>query len=87
MILAELRDYVQRNRVVSIAGLIAHFDMDPNTLREMLEVWIRKGKIRKVQVDDCSSSPIMCQKCLQCHMQSAELYEWITYSKKDLIVR
>jgi hypothetical protein len=52
--------------------LTAHFDMDADTLRDMLELLIRKGQVRKIQDAD-----VHCGKCVQCHLLSGELYEWV----------
>jgi putative ferrous iron transport protein C len=72
MILSELKEYMEQYRVVSMEDLVVHFDMDPNTLREMLAVWERKGKVRKVQdVEE------RCQQCAKCQILALELYEWL----------
>lgn len=72
MTLSALKTYVQDHHVVSINDLTAHFDMDADTLRDMLEILIRKGQVRKIQDAD-----VHCGKCAQCYMLSSELYEWV----------
>lgn len=72
MILAEIKDYLQKNRIVSLETLVAHFAADENTIRDMLKVWIKKGKVRKVQKTD-----LLCQKCEKCYPSSQEIYEWL----------
>ena len=72
MILSDLKDFMLEHRVVSIEDLIIHLDTDPDTIREMLEVWIRKGKVRKIE-----DMEKICHKCPQCQMMAGEFYEWI----------
>ena len=72
MTLSALKTYMQDNHVVSINDLTAHFDMDPDTLRDMLEILIRKGQVRKIHDAD-----VHCGTCAQCHLLMAELYEWV----------
>lgn len=72
MILSELKEYLIEHKVVSMHDLTLHFDTDAETLREMLEIWIRKGKVRKVQ-----EAETKCQKCAQCSLIANEFYEWL----------
>lgn len=72
MTLSTLKTYIHDNHVVSMNDLTAHFDMDADTLRDMLELLIRKGQVRKIQDED-----VHCGKCAQCQLLNAELYEWI----------
>lgn len=72
MILSDIKDYMQKNRVASINDLAMYFDADPDVVRDMLAVWIRKGKVRQIQ-----SADVHCNKCAQCHLLSNEIYEWI----------
>jgi putative ferrous iron transport protein C len=74
MTLSALKTYVQENHVVSMNDLTAHFDMDADTLRDMLEILIRKNQVRKIQDAD-----VHCGKCAQCHLLNAELYEWVEH--------
>lgn len=72
MILSELKEYLCANRVVSIDMLTTHFAIDQGTISEMLEVWIRKGNVRKIEMID-GNSPL----CAKYYPSPAELYEWI----------
>ncbi len=72
MILSELKEYVREHHIVNMYDLVSHFDTDADTIRNMLNILIRKGQVRKVRDAD-----IHCRKCVQCHMLAAELYEWI----------
>lgn len=71
MILAELRDYIQQRQQVTLADLVNRFDTDEDALRQMLEVWIRKGRIhRRLTTASCGSS------CNQCGSGTNEYYCW-----------
>ena len=72
MILADLKTYMMENRIASVSELATHFDTDDNTVREMLAIWVRKGKIRQIQDPN-----IQCSKCARCHKLSTEIYEWV----------
>ena len=72
MILAEIKEYLETNKTSSMIELMMHFNTDPDTLREMLEHWIRKDKIRKTK------KSVQCgNNCQQCNPLMTEIYEWI----------
>jgi len=71
MILSELREYIQQHQQVSLADLVNRFDSNEAALRQMLDVWIAKGKIHKrLTTASCGSS------CNQCNQSSTEYYCW-----------
>ncbi|MBN2689220.1 MAG: FeoC-like transcriptional regulator [Gammaproteobacteria bacterium] len=72
MILADIKNYMIEHRVASINDLTNHFESDADTMREMLAIWIRKGKVRVVE-----DHSVKCNKCVQCQMLTTEMYEWI----------
>jgi uncharacterized protein YbaP (TraB family) len=73
MILSELKDYMVEKHIVSLQELLEHFDVDQETMEEMLNVWIKKGKVVKLE-----NIPMGCGKCAQCHhFPSDEFYEWV----------
>lgn len=67
--LLQIREYITRERVVNIQQLTRAFGVDLPTLEPMLNLWIRKGVIQKIQQDKaCNSS------CFKCRPQSAQFY-------------
>ncbi len=71
MILADIRDYLERRGQASLADIATHFDTPLDALRGMLAVWIRKGKIHKrLATAACGSS------CSQCESATTEIYVW-----------
>ncbi len=72
MILAEVRDYLKSRTQASVTDIALHFKSDPEAVRGMMDIWIRKGKVRKrMATDACGSS------CNSCESAVTEIYEWI----------
>ncbi|WP_456376761.1 FeoC-like transcriptional regulator [Thiolapillus sp.] len=73
MILSELKQYLQQRRQVTLADVVNHFDVDENVARDMLAVWMNKGKVQRLQAAaSCGSS------CSQCEPLTTEVYVWGT---------
>ncbi len=71
MILSDLRNYIRARGRVPIADLVNHFDADPDAVRGMLDVWIRKGKVSRLASDAGD-----CDGCAKCDAFELEIYEW-----------
>jgi putative ferrous iron transport protein C len=73
MILSELRDYIQLHQRVSLSDLVQHFKIEQSAIRQMLQKWVSKGKIRVVAAggSQCGTS------CCQCDPSITEIYEWV----------
>ncbi|NLA75434.1 MAG: sugar metabolism transcriptional regulator [Deltaproteobacteria bacterium] len=72
MILSEIKKYFIEHPAASLADLSIRFNIDPDAMRGMLDQWIRKGRLRKLeQAGSCSNC---CSNCKSKHM---EIYEWI----------
>ncbi len=73
MILSELKQYLQQRRQVTLADVVNHFDVDANVARDMLQVWMNKGKVQRLQAAaSCGSA------CSQCDPMTTEVYVWGT---------
>jgi putative ferrous iron transport protein C len=72
MILADVRDYLATRRRAPLADLTARFQVDADALRGMLEHWIRKGRLRRI---DAGASA--CGGCCGCAEKLPEVYEWV----------
>ncbi len=71
MILSDIKKYIQQRGQVSLEDIALHFDTEPDAIREMLKIWIRKGKIiQQKTAASCGSS------CNQCDSASTEIYTW-----------
>ena len=71
MILSDIRHYLQQRGQATLADIALHFDADPNAVRGMLNVWIRKNKVhKKMATASCGGS------CTQCDPAATEIYVW-----------
>ncbi|MCB1826836.1 MAG: FeoC-like transcriptional regulator [Coxiellaceae bacterium] len=69
--LLEVKDYIKQRKWVNLQDLSQHFQRDPETMREMVAHWLRKGVVRRVP------KPSGCGvKCGACKPSSAEVYCW-----------
>jgi hypothetical protein len=68
MILADVRDYLAMHGRAPLVDLRARFNVDDEALRAMLEVWIRKGRVRRLETT--------CSGCCGCG-GTPEVYEWV----------
>lgn len=71
MILSEIKDYFKERSAASLSDLSIHFNVEPAAMRGMLDQWIQKGKVRKV--DHKGSCSNCCSNCKSDHL---EIYEW-----------
>jgi hypothetical protein len=71
MILQQLQTYLRTHPRASLAELTRHFQTDAGALRAMLNLLMRKGRVRKL------ASPA-CGGCSSCAPESLELYEWVS---------
>ena len=72
MSLLEIRDYLAQARMASLATLCSYFKCEAELLRQMLEHWVRKGKVRKFNREMACGG-----KCTQCGSCATEIYEWM----------
>lgn len=75
MILAEVRDYLAAHRRVPLSDLVARFDVEADALRAMLEQWMRKGRLRRLDAEAKT-----CGTCCGCPTKGPEVYEWVERS-------
>ncbi|HSO43823.1 MAG TPA: FeoC-like transcriptional regulator [Rhodospirillales bacterium] len=68
--LTTLKGYLVTHRVASLGELARHLRADPDAVRGMLDLWIRKGKVRRMGGARCSG-------CDSCPPADFELYEWV----------
>jgi len=71
VILGDIRDYLRERGQASLADLALHFDSEPDAMRGMLDLWLRKGRVRSIRLgQDCSG-------CTQCDAAANEVYQWV----------
>ncbi len=71
MILKDVRDYVRDRGLASVSDIALHFKAEPDTVRAMLLIWLRKGQVsRLAATSGCGSG------CHQCAPAETEVYAW-----------
>ncbi|MDR3504473.1 MAG: FeoC-like transcriptional regulator [Legionella sp.] len=69
--LLQIRDYICRQGVVSTQQLTREFHLDLPALQPMLDLWVKKGVIRKCQEKaNCQSA------CFKCRINALEYYQY-----------
>ena len=72
MDLIQLKKYIQSRTIVPLQDMALHFQVEVETVRPLLDVWISKGKVRKLQ-----QTTGVCKGCCKCDPATVEVYEWI----------
>lgn len=81
MSVSELKQHMQTMRVTNLFTLSHHFNKDPDVLRDMLRLLVRKGVVRKSrQTMKCGTA------CNRCNPLLTEIYEWVNDDYDDLAV-
>lgn len=71
MILQEIKNYVRKREQVSLNDIALHFDLDADTVRGMLDFWVRKGRIKRLkQTSDCGGA------CSCSAKEARDIYRW-----------
>ena len=76
MILSEIKNFFKKQPVVSLTDLSLHFTVEPDAMRGMLDQWIRKGNVQKLDQEG------KCSNCCGRDVDHAEIYRW-TESNND----
>jgi hypothetical protein len=72
--LLQIRDFIQREKVVSTQQLTREFQLDEQALLPMLDCWVRKGVIHPCQEKTaCQSSCFRCNTTRPVYYQYREL--------------
>jgi hypothetical protein len=71
LILSDLKRYLQERGQASLWDMALHFDAEPDVVRAMLDVWVRKGRVQRDPLDAACGG-----NCNQCDMAASEIYRW-----------
>ena len=72
MILIDIKNYLQSQQTANLEEISRHFHCDTDTVKIMLEHWIRKGRVVRI------ANPAQCgQSCRQCQPKTAEVYGYV----------
>ena len=81
MSLIDIKNYLMRVKVSSLASLCSFLNAEPDTLRQMLKLWILKGKVRQY-----TKTPACGSKCSSCPSDMTEIYEWLPAENSVIII-
>lgn len=79
--LTEIKLYIRNREQVSLRDLCLRFDTAPATMRDMLSIWIRKGKVNRTSPEAAAGDA--CGSCNACSGPGleAEIYQWCSAAK------
>jgi hypothetical protein len=69
--LLQIRDFIQREQVVSTQQLSREFHVDEQALQPMLDVWIKRGVIRQ-----CEEKVACKSSCFRCNKNAPVFYQY-----------
>ncbi len=69
--LLKLKKHLQKQHTVNMYDLSHTFRSDPEVVRQMLAIFIQKGKVREVQRSESCGN-----QCQRCDPLLTEIYEW-----------
>lgn len=72
MSLIDIKHHMMRVKIATLGSLCLLFKAEPDTLRCLLQHWMKKGRIRQ-----CLKKPACGSKCFKCDTISTEMYEWV----------
>jgi hypothetical protein len=68
--LTDLKSYLVERSGASLTEIAQRFSTEPDALRPMLDLWVRKGKMRRIDGAGCKG-------CVSCAAADIEFYEWV----------
>jgi len=72
MSLIAIKQHMMQVKMATLGSLCTLFNAEPDTLRCLLQHWMRKGKIRQ-----CLKKPACGSRCFKCADTLTEMYEWV----------
>lgn len=73
MTLSELKTFMTERKRASLTEIAVHFDTPASAVRPMLDQWIAKGRVRKLDITGgCGKAGSGCA----CKEPPAEIFEW-----------
>lgn len=71
MSLVELKNYLSSHQMATVSEIAGFFAADPEMVRNMLDVWMRKGKVTSHQVSKCNGCKQTCTSST-----AMEVFQW-----------
>jgi len=76
--LTEIKKLFTKYKSISLYDLSLHFEMEALAMQQMLEIWIKKGKLEK---KDLSCLKVSCAGCVKNNCEPSKM---IFYERRDL---
>lgn len=73
MLLVQLKQRLQQQKQCNLLDLCKHLHCNPDVVRDMLAIWISKGKVQL-----CAKSDACGSRCQQCDPLFTEKYMWLS---------
>ncbi|WP_310601408.1 FeoC-like transcriptional regulator [Desulfobulbus sp.] len=73
MDLITVKQYLRMRKIVPLQDLAFHFQTEADSIRPLLDIWMKKGKVRKRTGDAATG----CKGCCKCDPATIEVYEWV----------
>jgi hypothetical protein len=71
MLLTEVKTYLSARGRASLDDLAVHFCTEPEAMRGLVETWVAKGRVRRV------NEALPCGTCGKCDSATSDVYEWV----------
>jgi hypothetical protein len=75
--LSDLKRYLSERPMATLADIALHLDVEPEVARAMLDVWIGKGRVQRID------NALVCGGCEACSKGTRELYRWVDDGAAD----
>lgn len=74
MTLSQLKAFMIERKRVSLDEIAIHFGSDPSAVRPMLDTWMAKGRVEKLDLQGgCGKAGASCS----CSAKPSEIFEWV----------
>jgi len=76
--LVEIKNYLSLAKQANLKEISAVVQVDSLIVRDLLQYWIRKGKVRQCdEIPAARGCVNQCPQCVQCSLINNEQYEWL----------
>ena len=73
MMLLDIKQYIRERQTANLQEIAWHFKLTPDIARDMLQHWLRKGAIKRID-----NPPGCGSDCMRCKPKYAEVYCFVT---------
>jgi uncharacterized protein (DUF779 family) len=71
--LLQIKEFLKDRSMASLGEIASHCDADPDAVQEVLQVWIQKGAVQKINSEGhCKGCSSLCRPT-----SDFEIYAWV----------